>query len=101
MASFIFAMVMIFWISTACLSKKRMAVIKEKDGPFGVVLAVTGLLFLISLLFVIIALIVNKNSGSYNSYKLLDAALIFFLIVTGVFALEFIIIFALGPKALK
>ena len=43
MASFIFAMVMIFWISTACLSKKKMAVIKEKDGPAGVILAVTGL----------------------------------------------------------
>lgn len=100
LTAFVFSIVVLAWLSTAVLSKKRFAGIKEKDGTLGVALAITAFGWLLSLLCVIGALIYN-NSGSGYHFELLDAMSIFFFVMTGALALEILVFYAIKKTESK
>lgn len=94
---FVFAIVIIVWLATALFSKKRRAIIKEKDGWPGILLASTALLFVLSMLVLVGTVI---YAGETYEYRPLDCASVFFFSVMALLVLELIICMAF-PKRKK
>lgn len=89
--------VLIGSLGTLVLSKKRFAQWKEKNGTFGVVMALSFFLFLVSLVFVLITLLMQSN-GTKNVYELMDVATIIFFTITGICVIEVIIASCIAEK---
>lgn len=85
---FVFALVVLVWIGSAALSKKRIAAVREKDGALGVIISYTVLLLAIAAVLIVGTVI---YAGKSYSYAPLDAATVFFFSVVGVLVIELIL----------